>query len=175
MIGRGVCVLSKPMNRPWGSSHDRVHHPTSVRKVRLLSVACGVGVGVGVLMIGGVLVSHQLALKVLNDAANCDTQMLQRQSLEERMTAFELFPTSPLRPDAGSADRHYNIYRCSRRPAHAGGSLPRQRHPANPAELQIERFGLGHAQLTRACAGQQQQTDSQNRIRVATVAVRLAQ
>lgn len=59
--------------------------PRVVRKVRLLSVAGGVGV----LLIGGVLVSHQVALTALSDAAKSDTQVLQLQTLEERMVSLE--------------------------------------------------------------------------------------
>jgi hypothetical protein len=73
--------------------------PRVVRKVRLLSVAGGVGV----LLIGGVLVSHQLALTALSDAANSDTQTLQLQTLEERMAALEQYRESAKRlPTAAS-------------------------------------------------------------------------
>lgn len=64
--------------------------PRVVRKVRLLSVSGGVGV----LLIGAVLVSHQVALTALSDAANSDTQILQLQTLEERFTAFEALRAS---------------------------------------------------------------------------------
>jgi len=64
--------------------------PRVVRKVRLLSVAGGVGV----LLIGGALVSHQVTLTALSDVVRSDTQILQLQTLEDRLTAIEAFRAS---------------------------------------------------------------------------------
>ncbi len=43
----------------------------------------------GVLLIGSVLVSHQVALAALSDAVDSDTQILELQTREKRFTTFE--------------------------------------------------------------------------------------